>query len=322
MSGKKIWQGVILLFLGVVTFGYLSNIPDVFVQFQNITYWNIFILLLLRGMFLLVNGLLLKDFSSRFSVVLKPIEWIGLSFVTALGNYIAPFSGGLIARAGYLKSRHSLSITNFAVLLSSNYLVNFFGVAIAGLAGCFSVMGSSTKLPWQLPVLFFSVAGGVLALVVLPLPVISSNNLGLRKINEALEGWKLIRNDWSLILRLLGYTFCNILLNSLSFYVAFRSIGVDIPYFRALLISLIAVFSLLINITPANLGVQEAVVGLASVVLSQSTSEGLIVALIIRASTMLLVFSLGPIFAYTLSRDFNRYGDKNNKTKSKKTLKQ
>ena len=303
MTVKQYWQSIIILLTGVLIFWYFVRYPDVFIQFREITILNAVILVLLRGIFLLVNGLLLKDFASHFLVVLNPNEWIGLSFVTALGNYISPFSGGMIARASYLKSKHGLSITKFAVLLSSNYLINFFGVAIAGLVGSLFIIAGSAKLPWQIPALFGFVAGGVLLLIVFPLPVISSNRWILRKINEALEGWTLIKNDWSFVLRLLAYTFLNILINCLSFYVAFQSIGVDIPYSYALLISLIAVFSLLINITPANLGVQEAVVGMASVALHQSTGDGLVVALIIRAATMVLVFSFGPIFTYILSKN-------------------
>jgi len=66
------------------------------------------------------------------------------------------------------------------------------------------------------------------------------------------------------------------------------------------MISLIAVFSLLVNITPANLGVQEAVVSIASGGLGQGVGEGLVVVLLIRAATMLLIFTLGPIFVLAL----------------------
>jgi len=58
----------------------------------------------------------------------------------------------------------------------------------------------------------------------------------------------------------------------------------------------------LLNITPANLGVHEGMVSLASSALKVGGGEGLIVALIIRAVTMILVFTFGPLFMYILSR--------------------
>ena len=297
---KKCWQGVILLFIGVLIFYYLFKHPGTFAPLKNLTFTSALLLVSLRATMLLVNGLLLKDSALFFRVKLRPKEWIGLSFVTALGNYLTPFSGGMVARAGYLKRIHDLPLTKFAVILASYYLIVFFGVAVVGLVDSLFIMKTSAQLQWQIPVFFGCVAGGIGALVILPLPLISSNRMLLRKIGEALEGWKLIRNDRPLILRFSGYTFLNIFTNGLLFFIAYRSLGADILFSHALMISLIAVFSLLINITPANLGIQEAVVSIASGGLGQGVGEGLVVVLLVRAATMLLVFTLGPIFVLVL----------------------
>ena len=304
---KKWWQGVILLFIGVLIFYYLFKHPETFAPLKNLTFASALLLVSLRATMLLVNGLLLKDSALFFRVKLRPKEWIGLSFVTALGNYLTPFSGGMVARAGYLKRIHDLPLTKFAVILASYYLIVFFGVAVVGLVDSLFIMKTSAQLQWPLPVFFGCVAGGVGALVILPLPLISSNRMLLRKIGEALECWKLIRNDRPLILRFSGYTFLNIFTNGLLFFIAYRSLGADILFSHALMISLIALFSLLVNITPANLGIQEAVVSIASGGLGQGVGEGLVVVLLIRAATMLLAFTLGPIFVLVLgSRKPNR----------------
>lgn len=307
MSAKKWWQGIILFFLGALIFYYLFKHPETFAPLKNLTFAYALLLISLRAVLLLVNGLLLKDSVLFFRVKLSPKEWIGLSFVTALGNYLTPFSGGMVAKAGYLKRIHDLPLTKFAVLLASYYLIVFFGVAVVGFVDSLFIMGSSAQLQWQVPVFFGCVAAGVVALVILPLPLISSNRRLLRKIGEALEGWKLIRNDRPLILRFAGYTFLNIFTNGLLFFIAYKSLGADILFSHALMISLIAVFSLLVNITPANLGVQEAVVSIASGGLGQGIGEGLVVVLLIRAATMLLVFTLGPVFVLVLgNREPNR----------------
>ncbi len=297
---KKWWQGIILLFIGVLIAYYLLKHPGTFAPLKHLTVTYALLLVSLRAVILLINGLLLRDSALFFRVKLRPKEWIGLSFVTALGNYLTPFSGGMVARAGYLKRIHNLPLTKFAVLLASCYLIVFFGIAVVGLIDSLFIMGTSAQLPWQIPVLFGCVAGGVAALVILPLPLISSNHMLLRKIGEALEGWKLIRKDKPLILRFSGYTFLNIFTNGLLFFIAYRSLGADILFSHALMISLIAVFSLLVNITPANLGIQEAVVSIASGGLGQGVGEGLVVVLLIRAATMLLVFTLGPFFVFAL----------------------
>ena len=83
------------------------------------------------------------------------------------------------------------------------------------------------------------------------------------------------------------------------------SIGLHISFLQAFIISLIGIFSLILNITPANLGVQELVIGFASeYLLIDGGAEGLLAALVVRAATIILVFSLGPLFSFILARDY------------------
>jgi uncharacterized membrane protein YbhN (UPF0104 family) len=250
----------------------------------------------------LVNGLILKAYAAKFMIHLKHKEWIGLSFVTALGNYISPFSGGMLFRAGYLKLKHNLSLTKFTILLTANYLLAFWCVAITGLISSIYLNTQSAYIPWQVPFFFGCIALILMILKSLPLPEFSSRYWVIKKIGEGTDGLKVLIQDKMLFIQIIFYIFLNIIANGLSFYVAFRSIGFDIFFSQALIISLIAVFSLLINITPANLGIQEAVVSFASSALKVGVGEGLVVALIIRAATMILVFTLGPVFLHTLSK--------------------
>jgi hypothetical protein len=61
-------------------------------------------------------------------------------------------------------------------------------------------------------------------------------------------------------------------------------------------------FSLLVRITPGNLGIQEAVVSLSSGLLGIGTGQGLLVSLLIRVATMIPTFTLGPVFSFLLTR--------------------
>ncbi len=78
--------------------------------------------------------------------------------------------------------------------------------------------------------------------------------------------------------------------------MVFHSIGVAIPFKIALLIYLLTAFTVLINITPGNLGVQEAVASLAAAILGAGADMGLLASLIIRAVTILCGLRAGPDF--------------------------
>jgi len=59
----------------------------------------------------------------------------------------------------------------------------------------------------------------------------------------------------------------------------------------------------LIYITPGNLGVQEIIISITSGFLGTGLGKGLLVALLIRATTLIPVFSLGMIYSILLAND-------------------
>lgn len=122
----------ILLVAGCGIAWYLKSNRDLLRALTHVSLTKACWLMALRVMFLTMNGLFLRTFAGKFRVRLKPVEWFGLAFVTTMGNYITPFSGGLVARAAYLKGRHRFPYAQFATLLTSNYLVAFWVIGAVG----------------------------------------------------------------------------------------------------------------------------------------------------------------------------------------------
>ena len=94
-------------------------------------------------------------------------------------------------------------------------------------------------------------------------------------------------------------------MSSLGFILAFKTFGIDIPISSALLLASLANLSLLIAITPANLGVAEAVTIFTALAVGISVPQSLAVSLLNRAVQMLVLFVLGPIFSYNLLKKAN-----------------
>jgi uncharacterized membrane protein YbhN (UPF0104 family) len=305
MKINKFLQYAILIAALILIYWYLSKNPNLFIHLERVTLSDFLILLFLRFLLLLINGFTLKAYAAKYMVNLHTREWVGLSFVTALGNYISPFSGGMLFRAGYLKIKHHLSLTKFTILLISNYMLFFWCVALTGFTSSMYLINQKVYTPWQVPFFFGIITLFLMTIKYIQVPEFSSRLWIIKKFSEATSGLKILIQDKRLLTRIIFYTFLNILANGLSFYVAYRSIGIDILFTQAILISMISVFSLIINITPANIGVHEGMVSFASSTLKVGGGEGLIVALIIRAITMILVFTIGPFFLYNLSKKFS-----------------
>lgn len=306
MMSRGYWSLVALVLVVAAIAFYLNSQRQLLTAFQNVSLSAIIYLIILRLLFLATNGLFLREFVSKFDVRLSPKEWFGLSAVTTMGNYITPFSGGLIARATYLKYRYAFPYAQFATVLASSYLVTFWVVGVVGVLALLTFVGAA-QFFWQMALLFATVIVAISALVMLPSAKLPWNNRLARIVNVSLEGWALVKNDRSLLLKLIAYSLVNISLNGLSFWVAYQSLGSPISFAAALLVGLLAVFSILINVTPGNLGIQESVISLSSGLLGAGVGQGLLVGLLIRAATVVSAFTLGPIFSFLLTRELTAH---------------
>jgi uncharacterized membrane protein YbhN (UPF0104 family) len=293
---------VVLVVIAAIVL-YLWTNDELLFSLAKISLRSIFWLILLRFFLFGVNGLFLRTFAAKFGVHLVPKEWFGLSVITIMGNYLTPFSGGLAARAGYLKLRHKFPYAQFATLLASNYLVNFWVVGIVGILTLLFFVDTA-QYYWQIILFFLIVTLSITLLVLFPSVKLSGNYRTIRMLNTSLEGWSLVKGDNVLLSKLVIYTVINIFLNGLSFWVAYQAIGYSVSFAAAVLVGLLTVFSILLNITPGNLGVSEAVISLSSGALGVGADQGLLVALLLRATTIILAFTLGPIFSYLLAQGF------------------
>jgi len=102
-------------------------------------------LFLIQCLFNAVSGLVLRELSLFFGVRLNGTEWYGLPAATTMGNYLTPASGGLVARAVYLRQRYGMSYPRFLTLLSSGYLINFLVISAVGF---FIVIGKYCNRGW------------------------------------------------------------------------------------------------------------------------------------------------------------------------------
>ncbi len=276
---------------------------DLIRYLQNIDPSTIVCLILIIILFLAVNGLLLRELALKFNIILTFKEWMGLPAITAMGNYITPFSGGMIARATYLKSRHTFPYASFVSVFAASNLVFFW---VAGLAGIISLILLDEKPEFfsQLTLFFAVVVLTISALTVLPSIKVPGCNIISTTINNSLDGWNLIKGDWRLLVKISCLTLIVILLNGLLFRVAFLALSdVTFPFGTILLISLFSSFSILIKITPGNVGISEAIITFSSGILGVGVGLGLMASLLIRAASLIPIFTLGPIFSFVLTRE-------------------
>lgn len=280
---------------------YIVYHNDIVDHIRSIQYAYLGYLIIIVTFIQFFNGLLLRDLATKFGIGLSPKEWIGLPYITSLGNYITPFSGGMIARAAYLKLRHTLSYANFASVFAASSILLFW---IAGVIGTVATIAFeySSKYFYELIAFFISPVLVLSCIALFPIIQIPGEHVLIKTFNNVITGWKLIRTDYRLLGRLSLYTFIIVLLNGISFWFAFVALSYNsLSPGKILLISLFSAFSIIIRVTPGSLGVTEAVVGFSSGILGCGVNLGLAVSLLIRAASLIPVCILGPIFSLLLS---------------------
>jgi uncharacterized membrane protein YbhN (UPF0104 family) len=287
-----------LILLAVV--GFFALNPGILNTLEGISVVDLMPLFLLQFLLLATNGLILKLFSAEFGIRLRILDWFGLSVVTSLGNYLAPFSGGMFARANYLKLRYGFAYVHSAAMLAAGYLVTYW---VVGLIGMLVMLTRIGKDDFSSPVLFFFLAAtiGITLIVLFPVINVRSQNRLALMVASALEGWRMLRSDKTLLAKVAALTLVNVLLIGGTYWYAFSVAGTTVSFSAAMLIGLLTLFSRITNITPGNFGVQEAVTSLTSGLLGAGADTGLLAALLIRATSVILVFALGPIFSYLLT---------------------
>ena len=303
MKNKQIWlivaTGAFIALIAV----YINSQRHLIEYLKNVNLSTVAYLIVIMILTQVFNGFLLREIASKFNIKLIRKEWLGLPFVTAMGNYITPFSGGMIARASYLKYRHNFTYARFVSVLGASYLIFFW---IAGIAGIITLMlpFERSRLYWELILFFAGVVLAISSLAMLPTVKIPGSNWMTVSLNNAIEGWAIIKKDLFLLVKLALYTLANILLNGLTFWLAFVALSdSSLSFGTIFLISLFSSFSILIKITPGNFGISEAIITFSSGILGVGVGLGLMVSLLIRAASMIPVFTLGPIFSLVLTRE-------------------
>lgn len=291
-----------LLVILTAVLGYVLFSREAFADLR-ITRWELVpVLAGLHLAFLAVNGLSLKVSLEIFSMPLKPTEWFSVSVITTLGSYVASGAGGMALRAAFLKRKFALSYTQFASLLTASYLLNFMLAAVLGLGTCAAYYVEVGFWRWGLLEFFVAVGGGALLVTVFR----PSFSFATRRVRELVsgiyEGWDILYRHPRVLGKVGLLLTVNFLLQMVMVVVGFAMFAIPLPLLPALLMAVLLSFSILLSLTPANLGIQEGIGALLSHLVGYGFHQGLAVMVVLRAVSMLTTFAVGPFCSYFLLR--------------------
>jgi uncharacterized membrane protein YbhN (UPF0104 family) len=188
------------------------------------------------------------------SVAIPRTENMALVFATSAANTFLPFKGAAALRAYYLKSRHGLPVADF---LSQSFLVGVAALAAASLAGLAGLLAMRGPEPGPALALEGYFAGTFAMAVAL----VFSGRLPVRlpgKLGVLWRSWSRYRERPGLLARVALWDAGFFLFLCASNWLSLHAFGVELGPAEALFWSAGQMHTLIINLTPAGLGVMEA----------------------------------------------------------------
>lgn len=299
---KKILGIIVLLALIVWLVHYGTSNYE---QFKEISFVNPWLLVVIAIIFVVayIPGSLVNYYTFLpLGLRLKALESYGLAIVTGFYNLITPFRGGMAVRAVYLKRKYNFTYTNFLATLAASYVLIFFIAAILGLFGILSIY-QETGIINLVFVTLFSGLFLVLLFVIAFSPKLPKTRYNwLNRFIEVINGWSIISKNKKIILAISIMSLLQILLSAVGLFLQFQVFGITISYGAAIFLAAMGCLSLIIGITPAGLGINEAIIVFSASTLGITPVQSLSAALAGRFVGFVVLFILGPIFSYFLMK--------------------
>jgi uncharacterized protein (TIRG00374 family) len=226
-----------------------------------------------------------------------------LSVVTGFYNLIMPFRGGMAVRAVYLKKKYDFAYAHFLASLSAVYILSFLVSSFLGIITTIWIYCKTGIFSWIIFVLFDVVFLGMLGIIFVSPQFKETENGWVNRFIKVINGWHLIKKNKKVILITFFVTLTQNILYSLMLWLQFKVFGIEVSFIAAIFLSSIGSFSILIGLTPGNLGIQEAIIVFSASTIGLSAAESLSATLLGRAVELAVLFVLGPIFSYLLMRN-------------------
>ena len=264
-----------------------------------------FILLLVVGLVSqFINALLFRNNIKIFGLDLPFLEWFGLTITNTMYNYLLPARGGLAIRAVYLKKCYDFNYSHYISFTAGVFLLNLIIASFIAIISSIYLLLTNKLQSLLILVAALSVFV-ILLIAVFIIFRIDSGTLRhenritsvLKKISSGINQFQHHKTK-IIILAIIQTIFIFSL--SLRLYVAYQIIGIQVDFIILILINSFVAFSMIISITPGNLGIKEGLIGISSSLLLISTETAILGAIIDRVMAILIIFSFGLIYSNKL----------------------
>ncbi|WP_462330988.1 lysylphosphatidylglycerol synthase transmembrane domain-containing protein, partial [Thiohalocapsa halophila] len=229
-------------------------------------------------------------------VQLSMKEWLGLTVATRLLNYLLPFKSGVLLKIAYLKQCHCLAYAAFGVIgLTAGVLaMTVNSMLLIALLLAMTDTGTLGRYAFGGAVAALTVGTAVIAT-----PRLLRNISPFRRLRQIVVGvLREIQAKPAGVIAVTGLQFLVRAAYAIAFVSAFTLAGADLHYLQTAVISVLVGMSMVVTLTPGNLGVSEGIIVTVAVLYGSTAADAMVAAGLIRMMELLVLAVGGLLFGW------------------------
>lgn len=230
-----------------------------------------------RGLF---TFLLVSPFGAKIGVA----EAFFISLVSTVGNYALPMRGGIGLRAVYLKRRHLIGYKEFARISLARFGTIFFVDSILGLATVYLMWRYEGDL--DKPILIVLAAAFFVSSFIQLSSCFRLEGAAGFPARQLKRASQLLQQK-GLKIKLIPLALLNSIIRVIWITLCFRALSVDLSLLQGLLISSLIPLSMMVTLTPGNLGITEGLLIYVTGIYGISPSIAIMGSMLMRSSVIL-----------------------------------
>jgi hypothetical protein len=222
-------------------------------------------------------------------------------------SLIIPIKGGLLYSLIYLKIKHRIQIASG---LSISLYIYFISLTLCGLLGIYIHFTSNTQNIWMLVIssLFtLSVPLSFILFFSLKQRILNVNETTLvhlyKKFLDQMDSLVVLINNVRLSLYLFALNIIHLIMVVVWYYMIVYISEIDISLIYLVLVALVSKLSLIFKFTPGNIGVEQAIAGLALGAVGSDAGLGVLISTTALVTSLALILPIGIIHSCVFSKE-------------------
>lgn len=267
---------------------------------KNVDLLWIGIAILLQIPMIAFGGLAFKILSLPFNINMRWQDWSGLSFIANFVNQLLPYRPGMVFRYLYMRQHYHMKTVVFVHVMFIYLLLTLLVSCLFVIFGWITATTTSNLTLLLCALAIILVMVGILLLLKLTIAKVHARISKTSLIAKLSDALNTLFNNPAI---LLGSAFSLLIVNGLTaliFYFVFLSLNTPIALTDCFFIVGVVVLSMIIPMTPGNIGILETIVGTLTQMLYQDFSLGFSATALFRASQWVPSALLGTGFSLML----------------------